>query len=206
MKWLPRRPLASRIRTLLAFLLLGAAANVAVAWGCGIWDTPYLDRWEPEMAEIAWLGKYVTGHNEIGFDYGYRSVGDRWISTEWYNPDDRSFVHVGSVETGWPLRSMAGEWVITQDRGVRTIMLMEFPSRDPLGPRHLALRPLWPGFAINTVFYAAILWGGWLLFAAPFAVRRRRRIKRGLCPACAYPVGASDLCTECGEPVKPFVS
>ena len=62
----------------------------------------------------------------------------------------------------------------------------------------LPLRPLWPGFAINTVFYAGVLW---LLFAAPFALRRRRRIKRGLCPKCAYPVGASDVCTECGATV-----
>src|SRR4029453_17217101 len=45
----------------------------------------------------------------------------------------------------------------------------------------------WLGFAINTIFYAAILW---LLFAFPSALRRRRRIKRGLCPACAYPTGA----------------
>jgi hypothetical protein len=54
---------------------------------------------------------------------------------------------------------------------------------------------IWPGFAINTVFYATILWG---LFAAPFALRRRLRVKRGLCPKCAYPVGTSDVCTECG--------
>ena len=58
---------------------------------------------------------------------------------------------------------------------------------------------LWPGFAINTVFYAFILW---LLFAGPFALRRRRRIKRGLCPKCAYPVGTSDVCTECGARVR----
>jgi predicted amidophosphoribosyltransferase len=62
----------------------------------------------------------------------------------------------------------------------------------------LPLLPIWPGFAIDTLFYAAILWG---LFAAPFALRRRRRIKRGLCPKCAYPVGESDVCTECGEPL-----
>ena len=69
---------------------------------------------------------------------------------------------------------------------------------------------LWPGFAINTVFYAVILW---LLFAAPFALRRRRRIKRGLCPKCAYdlrgsrrgphpnplPEGEGEtVCPECG--------
>jgi hypothetical protein len=64
--------------------------------------------------------------------------------------------------------------------------------------RIMGWRPLWPGFAINTLFYAGILW---LLFAAPFALRRRRRIKGGLCPACAYPVGESAICTECGKPV-----
>jgi hypothetical protein len=59
----------------------------------------------------------------------------------------------------------------------------------------IPIRPIWPGFAINTIFYAAILW---LLFAAPPTIRRWRRIKRGLCPACAYPIGSSDKCTECG--------
>jgi hypothetical protein len=28
------------------------------------------------------------------------------------------------------------------------------------------------------------------------------RIKRGLCPQCAYPVGTSDKCTECGAAVS----
>jgi hypothetical protein len=58
--------------------------------------------------------------------------------------------------------------------------------------------PLWPGFAINTIFYAAILW---LLFTVPRFVRRRIRARGGQCPACAYPVGASDVCTECGAAV-----
>jgi hypothetical protein len=63
--------------------------------------------------------------------------------------------------------------------------------------RMLPLRPIWPGFAINTVFYAGVLW---LLFAAPFAMRRRRRIKRGLCPKCGYDLRGSESkeCPECG--------
>ena len=66
------------------------------------------------------------------------------------------------------------------------------------GPQDtLPLRPLWPGFAINTIFYAAILW---LLFVAPFALRRSQRIKRGLCPKCAYDLrgGNHSACPECG--------
>jgi len=62
----------------------------------------------------------------------------------------------------------------------------------------LPVSPIWPGFAINTIFYAAILW---LLCVAPFALRRRIRARRGLCPACAYPIGTSDVCTECGKTV-----
>ena len=32
--------------------------------------------------------------------------------------------------------------------------------------------------------------------------RTTSRIKRGLCPACAYPVGDSEGCTECGKPLR----
>src|SRR5262245_1693379 len=57
---------------------------------------------------------------------------------------------------------------------------------------------IWPGFAFNTGFYATILW---LMWATPFAIRRSLRIKRGLCPTCAYPIGRSPSCTECGAAV-----
>jgi len=59
---------------------------------------------------------------------------------------------------------------------------------------------LFPGFAINTLFYAAVCW---VICFAPFALRRQLRRRRGLCPACAYPVGTSDVCTECGATVMP---
>ena len=58
----------------------------------------------------------------------------------------------------------------------------------PLGPIPL-------GFAVNTLFYAALLW---LLIPGPFALRRFLRVRRGLCPRCAYPIGESSVCTECG--------
>ncbi len=63
----------------------------------------------------------------------------------------------------------------------------------------LPWRPLWPGFAINTVFYATLLW---LLIPGPFALRRFKRLRRGLCPKCAYPMGESAVCTECGGALR----
>lgn len=62
----------------------------------------------------------------------------------------------------------------------------------------LPLRPLFPGFYLNTALFASLWWAA--LFFRP--LRRRRRIARGQCPACAYslaglPAGA-DKCPECG--------
>jgi hypothetical protein len=118
---------------------------------------------------------------------------------------DREFQQ--TLSYGLPLRSMAvtGQ---TNRYGAGEIpprtLVWSIPEswRDD---RHADLRqffpcrPIWRGFAINTVFYAGVLW---LLFAAPSALRRRRRIKRGLCPQCAYDlrgsVGGSQQCPECG--------
>ncbi len=67
----------------------------------------------------------------------------------------------------------------------------------PIPARVLPWRPLPLGFAINTLFYAAILW----LFPGSFALRRFLRLRPGLCPKCAYPIGESAVCTECGRPL-----
>jgi hypothetical protein len=115
-----------------------------------------------------------------------------WVTRSWRcMRGEDEFQRVILQAWGWPAFALGSR----PDPG-HTIRLS-----GPVYPRFQDNRrwqPLWPGFAINALFYAAVLW---LLFAAPFALRRRRRIKRGLCPACAYPVGASDACTECGKPL-----
>jgi hypothetical protein len=78
---------------------------------------------------------------------------------------------------------------------------LDYPSFIPVGksyqPRRLPVLPIWPGFAINTLFYALILW---LLYCTPFVARRLIRIKRGRCPKCGYDLrGELDAgCSECG--------
>ncbi|HMN40086.1 MAG TPA: hypothetical protein PKE29_04520 [Phycisphaerales bacterium] len=71
------------------------------------------------------------------------------------------------------------------------------------------MRPLWPGFALNTIFYAAVAWGlwrgGWQI---PLAIRRRRRRAKGLCIRCGYdrsglPASPPSPCPECGAPPTP---
>lgn len=115
---------------------------------------------------------------------------------------------VGITRSGWPAKAMhsydllSERMSVTRDRIHFDSVVMDVKVNFGGSIVHcpLPLRPIWPGFAINTIFYAAFLW---LLFAASGYVRRRfirGRIKRGLCPACAYPVGSSEVCTECGAP------
>jgi hypothetical protein len=95
-----------------------------------------------------------------------------------------------SVAAGFPMPSLCGKIESGESAGL-------FAVSDRYGAvSHLPCFPIWPGFAINTIFYAAILW---LLFFAPGSLRRMIRRRRGLCPACAYPVGTSPVCTECGQ-------
>jgi hypothetical protein len=75
-------------------------------------------------------------------------------------------------------------------------------ARGPLDGM-LAIAPIWPGLATNTVFWSIVA------FASLRACRCvRRMLKRvlsrtpGICEHCGYPSGSSALCTECGAPRK----
>ena len=108
---------------------------------------------------------------------------------------------------GWPFRSMwcqinpaAGVGASNASATSRSgsgLTISHWPGQT--ANVVLPLNPIWPGFAINAIFYAAILW---LPFAALGAVRRRRRMKRRLCTKCAYDLrgraSENKLCPECG--------
>jgi hypothetical protein len=103
---------------------------------------------------------------------------------------------------GWPLLALWCDYAlargdITAVRGGIALVGFEVPQRYSR-VRSLPLRPIWPAFAANTVCYAGSLW---LLISGPFVLRRFVRVKRGLCPTCAYPMGQAAVCTECGRPV-----
>jgi hypothetical protein len=203
------------------FLLLGAIINIAVAWGCGWRSAP--DQLNP-IGWSAWVGDRrvlddfstvvlrVRGFGmercrtepPMNYDASYKftEFGPAW---PWWlaEPPGNGSAKYSTLPAhsyfaqGWPMRALWCELTDFHRYIKGGVFLHREGTFRPI-EHVLAFRPIWPGFAINTVFYAAVLW---LLFAAPFALRRRRRIKRGLCPQCAYPVGASPVCTECGAAV-----
>ena len=204
--------ICSSWRWLLVAISGGAIINVAVACGCCYsrvksGNRHYTDL--PTAGEVNWWRQNLP----VSVDcipestFRQRTFGREilWLVDHDYRQGipahDFNDVRAQRISAGWPWFALqGGEWRI---KGVRRgqAFILQIDLRP--APRYrnimLPLQPIFPGFAINTILYAAILWA---LFALPFAIRRRRRIKRGSCPACAYPVGVSPTCTECGATVQ----
>jgi hypothetical protein len=108
---------------------------------------------------------------------------------------------------GWPMRSLMS--YVRPDLLARNITptlrdtwLLETGGRTPVGiARGLPLKPILPGFFLNSMAYAVVLW---LVFSAiPQWMRRRIEAKRGCCIHCGYDLRGkpadTDKCPECGK-------
>ncbi len=128
---------------------------------------------------------------------------------------------------GWPLQTLfwiarsdedagpalpgAGSVLVGYDQGLPASIFADFEPRYALrlqrtptsvedwylGNPALPLHVIWRGLAINTIFYAVILWA---LCYAPVKLRSFVRDKRGMCPSCGYDLRHADhlVCPECG--------
>lgn len=66
-------------------------------------------------------------------------------------------------------------------------------------PVWLPCCPIWMALLADSALYAAP-W--WLAFCVPPIVRGVWRRRHNLCLHCAYPIGTSHVCSECGKPVN----
>jgi len=161
-------------------LLAGTVVNVAVAWGCAAWSP----------VECGTLIGDVFRRQGIGFQIMQskgRTQGIPWTHVYW------------RTAAGFPALCLDGgllENKISEDGNY----VRKLPSANQRWLIHyegtLPVHPVWPGFLVNTLFYAIILW---LLIPGPFVLRRLIRVRRDLCPKCTYPMGESAVCTECGR-------
>lgn len=137
--------------------------------------------------------EYTRWHDEqygafsrtVGFDrFGipFRSLQfsyQGWVDIA-ASPDFMDW-RVPGVQGGWPFAPSAAE----QNTAAY------FSSLEYVYP----LSPIPLGFALNTAFYAALVWG--MAFGIA-RLRARRRVQRKLCAACGYPHTPSLTCPECG--------
>jgi hypothetical protein len=139
----------------------------------------------------------------VGVAWGhaiYRRSPDDWVKS-WLDGVGTFTTHYGAPFEGmmavhrldyvdsslhWSSGLQLPEWLKPRDTG---------PFATPIA---LPLMPIWPGFALNTVFYGGVVF---LLWSAPGFVRRRRRLRRGQCLACGYDLRATPgkPCPECGS-------
>lgn len=193
----------------LALFVGGAIINVAVAWACA-WLTPpvrqsgyYLSPHLPPWWYSYWEQRgrvFLIGSKNTHADTNHQYEPDRFPRwSRW----DESFEHEDRMwleqATGWPLlsvESMIGFARSSWHPEIWHGFLLQTHS-TPTRNRLLGYCPIFPGFAINTIFYAGVLW---MVFAFPFVMRRRLRMRRGECAACGYSLreNTSAKCPECG--------
>ncbi|MCH8824954.1 MAG: hypothetical protein IH984_15770 [Planctomycetes bacterium] len=198
-----------RLFKLVLFLLLGAIVNVAVAWGCAMWSPT---THEARVADSPFL------RDLVGFGYTLRRVviqhqdyeiigetADGRLIVEGNSSPLRTMFISDTIRAGWPMRSCLGNAKGSNETRRWTTRIIYpsliLPERWRLlsaRPR-LPRQPIWPGFAINTIFYATILW---LLTLGPFTARRIIRRKRNHCIKCGYDLrgnSGGEVCPECGN-------
>jgi hypothetical protein len=198
---------------LLLFVLAGAIINVAVAWGCAQWSesshtlsATYVEALRSaDNAAALFLNAEESAVLMSGFrfrPFRYDRRGTRIWGEPGPDPEAQIAIY---ISVGWPCQSLYTWQEVELGRAIsnKWNWLASLPQTGPRGspplPRYheLPLIPLFPGFAINTIFYAAIVW---VLFITPRAIRKRVRRKRGQCAACGYSLRGitADKCPECG--------
>ncbi len=202
---------------ILALLLLagGAVMNVAVAWPCTIallGESPTDEESWARLLDSTWYRELVVRPEfSLGSVSMYRSAVSENVLVRGrigHHEEDRRTA-ITRHRSGWPFLSLWGQremrllpgerYLFDQSTTVWALPYVSDGSFSENTAHILPLRPVFPGFLINTLFYALPLW---LLFFAPFTARRTIRRRRGRCAKCAYPVGTSPVCTECGAVLR----
>lgn len=205
-------------------LLLGAVVNVGVAWGLLRFGSGIVagDRWSrvshwPIQVPDTWPSPDVLLKSQDGAVREYRyiasdpanPIGDR------FETDFERTHTVWIIESGWPMRSLrqwmklwaVGDATPPRDFELTLHYSIETTALNAWIDRYIHVSGSWPlpwmpmvlGFATNTLFYGAVL------FVPLFGVgvlKRRRRMKRGLCVRCAYDITGLSVCPECGQERK----
>ncbi len=121
-------------------------------------------------------------------------------------PSEINRGNIYAEATGWPFLAMLAHYELgdsIKDASGKSYLPnlnrngIVISETYGIAPQILPLQPIWPGFAINTIFYSAILW---TLTLGPFTARRMIRRKRGRCIKCGYDLRGTSGggCPECG--------
>ena len=205
-----------RHTTRVVVLLLAAViVNVAVAFVCR-WTTPMrvgrgfrtqagMPQARATMQYALWHDRFPPdqrSHSSYAMTYGH---GLGWSTRVLYvggpaywaapvpveSPRPRPADVLWIVRAGFPFDAFEGDLLRPAYGRTERRFVLEIEERL------LPFRPLWLGLLLNVAIYYAIIEAA--LFTLLCAIRRRR-MRKGLCPACGYDLrGEFDGgCPECG--------
>ncbi len=170
-----------------------------------------------EVADNRGFPEWMSGRrDQLGWE---RIMSHAFFSWDEDGEDYFHFEVLTMSDCGWPAMSLR-QWYYQrdQDEPRSAVAVAQTPGLslrggiqawpDDAHPAFFSTRfalpllPLWPGFAINTGFYALLLFIAW---RTPGVIRRTVRRRRGRCAACGYDRGGLDAgaaCPECGAGAK----
>lgn len=193
--WLSPRGSWKRLSGLIiAAVIGGAALTVLVSWTCALWPRGFV---------FQGFGKPMV----------IEQWGATFTSERVPSPSAAGYNEAAQVHTGWPWRTM--RWTAENDVWARWagiagprqvpkgivregIELPPYFANPNLAERRIPLDPIARGVVRAVPFYAAVSLVMLILLGN---LRRGMRVQCGRCPACAYPVGPPEVCTECGLPL-----
>ena len=196
-----------RIGVMVVCLMLGALANVLVAWGCVLWVQSF--EAEPYSGPVAPHATWWTDHAPATWPSPPIRVShaSQWgVEGYLYHADTvRGPLFDPAVwrsQAGWPFRSMEGAQFNepqTRTRWTESMKRIRGFWFVPAG--ELPTRVRWPQSIGNAILYALPLWGLYCLGIVGLRASRRRR---RLCAYCRYDLRGAEHehCPECGAAVK----
>lgn len=202
------------IRRIAISLAIGAMCTVVIAWVLPILFRSKVEAslLDPMPWPIALPADWPTQPTNPHFSRSRAMTSIRYERDTLHDQAQRRFI-LDETRCGWPFRALTrfeghstavgwthtdvAEWselsLSVWHSGLSVVAPSRPPSRSFGEP--LPIKPLWPGFLANSLFYASI---PWLLMFGVSTLKRRRRARRGLCVQCAYPIAGLNLCPECG--------
>ena len=206
----------------LVCMVIGFGVNVLIAWAIASWgaldagasghtrieERADLVAWlEARGDDLAWRPEWVTTASGTGLQVDLMMMQGPGIGMPLNGrPMMTPSVDAKRLQAGWPWLSMEGAVLGNTLEGGAVATDAVALANDAIMPmgvggandRLVPMRPRPGGTIGNTLFFGV---AAFVVLAGSMLWRRRRRMARGCCPECAYPVGASVNCAECGTPV-----
>ncbi len=204
----------TRFLQLFASLTGGAALTVVVAWACAAWSPVRLREDSPQLSWGAPTPQFwPTSPDSATIEL---SLGLTQINASGRSPSDqpgRRGTAQWVFQAGLPFRCLHRErhrveaWTELYFPLSLDMFYEDEPWTNGLAMptffhlrydyiRRFPVRPMWPGFALNTLIYSGLVF---TILLAPGVVRRSFRARSNRCIECGYMLLDAQRCTECGR-------